>query len=637
MPTYDVDVGGKTYEVDAPDPATAWRWANSVHSQSAPKESAPKERTTTEELGRQVGLTARAGVEGLTGLAGIVTDPLTALANKALPESMQMPPLQQSASQLLTAAGVPQPENAQERIVQQAAQALAGGGGTVAAARGIAGAAAGPVTRAVAGQMAAQPAQQLAGAAGAGAAGQIAQESGVGPAGQIAASLAGGVAGAGLAGMRGVQSAAPGVAADVEAAKRAGVNLMTSDVRQPRTFVSRTAQQAGERIPFAGTGGMREAQQTQRVDAVKSLLRDFGADDAANASEAVMADLVKKRGSDLTRYSSMKQSAMASVDDAGPVNVANTTQAIDEQIARQQAIGTQQAQKVAAVLEDFKASAQGKPLSVLDEVRKQIGKAFDGESMADIKDAGTKALQAIYGPLRQDMNDHVAAYGTKRDVNMWNVAMSRLAGLAGDLENRTLKSVLRSGEATPESVERMMFSKKPSDVRQLYASLTPEGRQNARAAILAKAAQDSGGIENISPDRFANAVKRMGASVGVMFEGDDLKRVEGLARVIDITKRSGEFAATPPTGVQLAVPLGFGFLVDALGSLGAGTAGAVTVGGLSRLYESAAVRNMLTKMPTLKRGSKEEAALAKRIVTTMQAQSRMDEAEKTSEKQTGKF
>lgn len=635
MPTYDVDVGGKTYEVDAPDPTTAWKWANAVHAKSAPKEDQAKERGVAEELGRQVGLTARAGVEGLTGLAGIVTDPLTSLANKALPESMQMPPLQQSASQLLTAAGVPQPETTQERIVQQAAQALAGGGGSVAAARGIAGAAAGPVTRAVAGQMAAQPAQQLAGAAGAGAAGQIAQESGAGAAGQIAASLAGGVAGAGLAGLRGVQSSAPGVAADVEAARRAGVNLMTSDVRRPGTFVSRTAQQAGERIPFAGTGGMRETQQVQRVEAVKSLLRDFGADDAANASTEVMADLVKKRGSDLAKYSGMKQNAMAAVDDAGPVNVASTLQAIDDQIARQQAIGTQQAQKVVSVLEDFKASAQGKPLSVLDEVRKQIGKAFDGESMADIKDAGQKALQAVYGPLRRDMNDHVAAYGTRRDVNMWNLAMSRLSGLAGELENRTLKSVLRTGEATPEAVERMLFSQKQSDVRQLYSSLTPQGRANARAAILAKAAKDSGGLENISPDRFANAVNRMGSSVGVMFDGDDLKRVEGLARVIEITKRAGEFSASPPTGVQLTVPLVFGGLVDALGSFGAGTAAALSVGGLSRLYESSAVRNMLTKMPSLKKGSAEEAALAKRIVSTIQAQS--EQTSKNEDKQTGKF
>lgn len=37
MPTYEVDVGGKTYEVDAPDPNTAWQWANYTHK-NPPKE-----------------------------------------------------------------------------------------------------------------------------------------------------------------------------------------------------------------------------------------------------------------------------------------------------------------------------------------------------------------------------------------------------------------------------------------------------------------------------------------------------------------------------------------------------------------------------------------------------------------------
>ena len=34
MATYEVDVGGKTYEVDAPDPNTAWQWANQTHQKS---------------------------------------------------------------------------------------------------------------------------------------------------------------------------------------------------------------------------------------------------------------------------------------------------------------------------------------------------------------------------------------------------------------------------------------------------------------------------------------------------------------------------------------------------------------------------------------------------------------------------
>ena len=35
--TFDVDVGGKTYEVDAPDANTAWRMANEYHQSRQPK------------------------------------------------------------------------------------------------------------------------------------------------------------------------------------------------------------------------------------------------------------------------------------------------------------------------------------------------------------------------------------------------------------------------------------------------------------------------------------------------------------------------------------------------------------------------------------------------------------------------
>jgi hypothetical protein len=41
MPTYEVDVQGKTYEVDAPDENTAWQWANYTHTRApAPTKSA---------------------------------------------------------------------------------------------------------------------------------------------------------------------------------------------------------------------------------------------------------------------------------------------------------------------------------------------------------------------------------------------------------------------------------------------------------------------------------------------------------------------------------------------------------------------------------------------------------------------
>jgi len=61
MPTYDVDVGGRTYEVDAPDENTAWRWANYEHRKLLATEAkAPKPESG-------MGPALRAGIEGLKG------------------------------------------------------------------------------------------------------------------------------------------------------------------------------------------------------------------------------------------------------------------------------------------------------------------------------------------------------------------------------------------------------------------------------------------------------------------------------------------------------------------------------------------------------------------------------------------
>ena len=44
MPTFDVDIGKQTYEVDAPDERTAWAWANQTHqNDEQEKKKAEKE------------------------------------------------------------------------------------------------------------------------------------------------------------------------------------------------------------------------------------------------------------------------------------------------------------------------------------------------------------------------------------------------------------------------------------------------------------------------------------------------------------------------------------------------------------------------------------------------------------------
>jgi len=420
---------------------------------------------------------------------------------------------------------------------------------------------------------------------------------------------------------------------DIESARQAGITLMTSDVVPPRTFASKWLQTIGERIPGAGTGGIRQTQQAERIDAVRNVLLDFGADDAARASDDVMKDLATKRGADLAKYSGAKTEVIERLGQTGTVPMTNTVKAIDDEIAKLQGLKTQEVAPIIERLTDWKAALQDQNLINVEALRKQIGESFKAPELASVRGIGEKALSNIYGPLKRDMESFITQVGERRDVTKWKVADKRLSDLAGELDMSTLKSVLRRGDATPEVVANMLFSKKPSEVRQLYASLTPTGRERARAAILSRAAEKA--TENVaegtvvSPDKFANEVKRLGTSVGVFFNGDDLKQVEGLVRVLNITKRASAAAAAPPTGVQAAIPVSAAALSSFFGGglpgfiATLGAAGGVGVA--ARIYESAPVRNLLMKIPQTVAGSKEEAALLKSLTSAIQTGRQFDQ------------
>ena len=593
----------------------------------------PQQPGVLQEIGRQVGLTGRGAIEGVTGLAGIVIDPVTRLANIALPATAQIPTMQQATSQILNTAGFPQPRDAVERMVNQAIQGVSSGGAMAGAGR-VAQMSAAPVTSEVGRMLAAQPVAQMAGGAGAGAAGQAVREAGGTPAGEIAASLLGGVAG-GAAASRAmaprVAPTTPTVQPIVEEASRRGVPVMTSDVVPPETFIGKAGQRLGERIPIAGTGPLRAEQQQARIEAVRNVLRDFGADDAANLSDDIMKDLASKRSAEIQKYASSKKEVINRLADKGEVPVPRALAAIDDQIADLTRRRTEGSDEAIQRLQQIKTDVQNRDLFQIEAYRQdELSKIFKDDPARPMsiaaRDAGEKALRAIYGPVREDMIDFIKQTGERRDVDKFMVANKRLNETANELKMASLKSVLKSGEATSEVVNRLLFSQKPSEVRQLYTSLTPSGRATARASILSQAAEKAkfelqDGTRMFSPEKFNAEIKRLQPQIGVFFRGDDLKQVEGLSRVLNLTRRAGEAGVATATG-QETVPFVAGSALQSfLGSFGGTLAAAGGIGLTARIYESAPVRNLMMKLGTTKRGSAEEAAIAKRLLTTIQTQS----------------
>jgi hypothetical protein len=182
---------------------------------------------------RQLGLTARYGIEGVGDMLDTLSSPIRAGLNAILPnkqrgvadvitEANARPAIEGRSGQVLAnALGLPQPQTSTERVVGDAARMLAGGIVPIGAGAAIAKNTTG-VAQGVGRMLAANPVQQLASAGAAGAAGGYTRETGGDNTSQMVASLAAGLAAPATvnAASRGVQ-AARGIAQRVSGASAA--------------------------------------------------------------------------------------------------------------------------------------------------------------------------------------------------------------------------------------------------------------------------------------------------------------------------------------------------------------------------------------------------------------------------------
>lgn len=440
---------------------------------------------------------------------------------------------------------------------------------------------------------------------------------------RFAAQVLGGMAVPGPKGRAPIKApapAAPDAAREViKAGEREGVRVLTSDVKPPRGFVGKSARSVGERIPYAGTGGVRVKQNEERVQAVVELARDFGVEGGQSAIEDVAGDLAKTRGGRITALSARKNRVIDNI--AGRVETPRAIAEIDRQIAKLRATKNEAVEPVVAELEKFKRTlGSGLDLRNVEENRKILGQAFEGDSMAKVKDIGQKAVNAIYAPLRDDMGAFIKAKGGDEAFGAWKKSNDELAAMAGELDARAFKGVLNDANTTPENVAKLLFSKKPSDVRRLYANLSSAGKEKAQAAVLFEAITKAGGIDDVSPQRFASALKSFGQTTGIIF-GDDAPRIEGIVKLLRATQQASVAAAAPPTGVQNNLPILAAVLTDMMGTAGSAITTGALAGLAARLYESKAVRNLLVGYGKAKPGSPQESALAKRIEKALASQS----------------
>ncbi|MEM6162037.1 lytic transglycosylase domain-containing protein [Erwinia sp. P6884] len=401
-------------------------------------------------------------------------------------------------------------------------------------------------------------------------------------------------AGAVYRGLRGTPGA--GGAELSRFAEQNDVPLMTSDVVQPGSFVGKSAQAAGEKIPLTGTGSPRRAQQEARSALVQQYSERF----SAPAPEEIVQSLQRTNSRVKNAAGQRLQQINSAMEPAGPITPTNAIATIDSEINRLSRLGGAADRQTISKLEAYRTElAGGADYGLLRDLRTQFRQDVKGERVV-WPSQSQASVNRVYSSLTNDLDSAVKDNLGEETARRYRQANAAYANEAQTINNTRLKTILQKGDLTPEVANNLLFSNKPSEVRQLYSSLDQRGRNAARAAVIGKAYEKAGG----SPDKFLNEINRMSSQTGILFKGADRQYLNGLTNYLEATRRASTAGVLNANGqelFQLAAPAAVAG--DVIGTGGAGTAAALSYGALTRLYESKPVRNAIIRLSGTPAGS----------------------------------
>jgi len=400
----------------APDAQVLKARVASLRGGDAPK----KELGFIDELGRQVGLTARAGIEGSADLGGLIYDPVAAVQNKIIGSNVET--LGSQGKKLANTLGLPKAQNETEQIVQTISKGLVGTAGGIGAGSLLAKSAS-PAVSAVGTELARAPAIQAAATVGATGAGESARQSGMETTGQIVSALGGGLAAGSLAGLPSkvasiARQQAPLATKELIAAgEAAGVPVLTSDVLPPSTYMGKFGQTIGEKIPFIGTAGKRADQALKRVDAIKDVARAYDVHIDTPLDKQIYDSVSRKKTEQLNKFIGMKNEVIDSVDGLGVVPMNKTQAALQSEIDELTRLNVPDTESAIANLTQWRDAFGGKSFSDVEKMRKAFGESLKDKN-GQLPTMLEKIPARVYGSVKEDMGAFINDFDPSA-ANKW--------------------------------------------------------------------------------------------------------------------------------------------------------------------------------------------------------------------------
>ena len=640
MPSFEfTSPEGKKYTVNGPDGATKEQAFQMLQTQlgSTTQEPKPEGDTLVGEAGRQVGLTARAGVTGVSAIPMMVGDALNSGINMATSgvnklAGTNIPQLKMPSNALqsvMTDAGVPAPQNATERVVQDVASGMAGTGGLVKAGKFLENAAS-PITQRVGNMLSAGPGMQTASAAtSAGASGMVRENDG-GTGAQVLAGLAGAatpslslaagssaVRGAMRGGEAGRQKVAENIKLFNEASGSTPSVGQASEGRFPRAIesvLSRTPGGAGPMVRDA------EAKSEQVANAVRGMADDL----SPGASPALAGESIVKGVTGFKEgFKKLQERLYDKLDThlpAGtPISVKSTQDALKELNADIPGAPTlsewfknSKIQGIDAALAADLAKASRPttqslitpkanvpatlPYEAIKKLRTLVGRELADSSL--MSDVPRSKWTALYAALSDDLGGAAVKSGPKAE-EAWRQANTFSRTQLERLEQ--LQSVV--GKDAPEKVfQAAMSGSKEGDtiLKRVISAIPKDNRADVAAAVLRRMGNANPSAQNalgdvFSTETFLTNISKISPEAQQTLFGR-LKNQETRNQLMNLAKvaanvREGSKVFANPSGTQQAISAQTAGL-GVLGALATGHIGAAAAGIGAPIAANALARKM---------------------------------------------
>jgi hypothetical protein len=391
---------------------------------------------------------------------------------------------------------------------------------------------------------------------------------------------------------------APEIAQKLTAAESMGVTPMTSDVLAPKNAFTRGITQDAEGA-ILGTGSKRAEQYEARSKLVKNYLDKYG-DYSPSAVVDDLYDSLKVR----------KDSAGSAINDitnkmgSTPVDTTNSIRVIDNVLAVHSRLGKTANKNLIQGLSDLREELS-KPdidFGLLREQRTALRESIQGDAIV-FPNSAMAATNAVEKAMTKDLSRSVAKNLGAGQAARYVKANSDYFNVFNKVLNKRIANNLNKAkkEFTPELINSVVYSRKPSDIKRIWPALTEDGKNAMRAAYISKIAEKAGD----SPAKFITEMNKLKSQAGgeiynIIFTGRHMKELDALHEVLQQTARSDTANVVTQTGQSQANRIR---TIGATATLGASLMLEAGFGAMMRLYESKGARNALLRLANTKAGT----------------------------------